>query len=272
MAVNEKKKRNAFWSNFRLIFSYYGLNIKKEWKYKSSFFMQIIMMILNDLFFIIQWYIIFKLVDNIGGYGFNETMLLWGISAGGFGISHAFFGGAWNIKDIVYEGKLDVYLTQPKNALINVCCSSTDVSAIGDILYSFIVLAIIGAPWWWYFMMIPVIIMAGLVYVSVYVTFCSLCFYIKRGDSVAKSVESQMNKVANYPPAIFNFAVKVILFTVIPAFFYTFIPAQYFFLTFNIWWVLGAIGVTALWIVLAFVCFHVGLKRYNSGNLMGGRL
>ena len=259
-------------NNFNLIFSYFKLNMKKEWKYKSSFFMQIIMMILNDLFFIIQWYIIFSLIDNIGGYGFNETMLLWGIAAGGFGVAHAFFGGAWNIKDIVYDGKLDVYLTQPKSVLMNVCCSATDVAAIGDMLYAFIVLAIIGAPWYWYLIMIPVIILAGLIYLCVYVVYVSLCFYIKRGDAVARSVEGTINKAANYPPAIYNFVVKWLFCTLIPTFFYTFIPAQYFFLTFNIWWVLGVIAATIFWVVLAFVCFNKGLKKYNSGNLMGGRL
>ena len=120
-------------NNLKMIFSYFKLNVKKEWKYKTSFFMQIAMMILNDLFFIIQWYIIFQLVDNIGGYGFNETMLLFGIAAGGFGFSHAFFGGAWNIKDIVYDGKLDVFLTQPKSVLLNVSCSSTEISAFIEV-------------------------------------------------------------------------------------------------------------------------------------------
>ena len=259
-------------NNFKLIFSYFKLNMKKEWKYKSSFFMQIFMMILNDLFFIIQWLIIFSLIINIGGYGFDETMLLWGIAAGGFGIAHGFFGGAWNIKDIVYDGKLDVYLTQPKSVLINVCCSSTDVSAIGDIIYAFVVLAIIGAPWWWYLMIIPIMILAGLIYLSTYVVYVSLCFYIKRGDAVARSVEGTINKAANYPPAIYNFAVKALFFTLIPTFFYTFIPAEYFFLNFNIWWALGSVAVTALWVSLAFVCFNKGLKKYNSGSLMGGRL
>ena len=259
-------------NNLKLIFSYFKLNLKKEWKYKSSFFMQIIMMILNDAFFIIQWYIIFQLVDNIGGYGFNETMMLWAVAAGGFGVAHAFFAGAWNIKDTVYDGKLDVFLTQPKNVLINVCCSSTEVSAIGDILFSFVVRALIGAPWYWYLLMAPIIVMAGLGYVSVYVVYVSFCFYIKRGDAVAKSVESTMNKVGNYPPAIFNTIVKGLLFTLIPAFFYTFVPVQYFFLTPNIWWILGAIAVTVLWVALAFVSFNNGLKKYNSGSLMGGRL
>lgn len=259
-------------NNFKLIFSYFKLNIKKEWKYKSSFFMQLIMMILNNLFFIIQWIIIFQLVDDIGGYGFNETMLLWAISAGGYGIAHAFFAGAWNIKDIIYEGKLDVYLTQPKNILINVCCSATDVSALGDITYAFIVLAIIGAPWYWYLLIIPSIIISGLVYVASYVVYISICFYIKHGDAVAKSVEGTLVKAGNYPPSIFNTVVKGLFLTLIPTFFYAFVPVQYFFLEPNIWWILGAIGVTSIWVTLAFVTFKKGLKKYNSGNLMGGRL
>lgn len=259
-------------NNLKMIFDYFKLNLKKEWKYKSSFIMQIIMMILNDLFFIIQWVIIFQLVDNIGGYGFDETMLLWAISAGGFGFAHTFFAGAKNIKEFVYEGKLDVYLTQPKSILLNVCCSATDVSGIGDILYAFVVLAIIGAPWYWYLIMIPIIIMTGLIYMSVYVVYVSLCFYINHGDAVAKSVEGTINKAGNYPPAIFNTIVKGLFFTLIPTFFYSFVPAQYFFLTPNIWWILGTVGVTIVWVMLAFVCFNKGLKKYNSGNLMGGRL
>ena len=234
--------------------------------------MQIIMMILNDLFFIIQWYIIFSLVDNIGGYGFNETMLLWAMAAGGFGVARVFFGGAWKIKDLVYEGRLDVYLTQPKSVLMNVACSSTEVSALGDILYSFVVLFIIKAPWYWFLIMIPAIIMSGIVYVSVYVVYSSLCFYIKGGDAAAKSVEGTINKAGNYPPIIFNNFVKILFLSAIPVYFYTFIPAQYFMLTPNIWWIVVAAAVTILWVCLAFLFFKKGLKRYNSGNLMGGRL
>ncbi len=259
-------------NNLKLIFSYFKLNIKKEWKYKPAFFMQISTMILNDLFFIIQWVIIFQLVDNIGGYGFDEVMLLWAVAAGGYGFAHTFFAGAWNIRDIVYSGKLDVYLTQPKNVLLNVCCSTTEVACMGDVLYAFVVLAIIGAPWYWFLLIIPVIICSGLLYVAVYVVYVSLCFYVKRGDAVASAVENTLNTASNYPPAIFNIVVKGLLFTLIPTFFFSFVPVQYFFLTPNLWWILGMLAVTALWVALAFFAFGRGLRRYNSGNLMGGRL
>ena len=259
-------------NNLKLIFSYFKLNLKKEYKYKASFYMQMAMMVLNDLFFIIQWYVIFNLVDNIGGYGFNETMLLFAVAAGGFGVAHMFFYGAWQIKDIVYDGKLDVFLTQPKNILLNVCCSTTDISGFGDIIYSYVVLVIVGAPWYWYLLLLPAIILAGLLYASVYVVWVSFCFHIKRGDAIAKSVEGTLNKAGNYPPAIFTGVVKWLFFTIIPTFFFTFIPAQYFFLTPNIWWAIGGISFTIFWVVLAFVLFKTGLKKYNSGNLMGGRL
>ena len=107
-------------SNLKLIFSYFILNIKKEWQYKASFIMQIISMMFNNLFFIIQWKVIFSIVDNIGGYGFRETMLLWAVCAGSYGFCHVFFNGAWSIRDLVYDGRLDVYFTQPKNMLLNI--------------------------------------------------------------------------------------------------------------------------------------------------------
>jgi len=198
-------------NNLKLIFAYFILNVKKEWQYKASFFMQIIMMIFNDMFLLVKWVVIFTLVDNIGGYGFREVLVICAISAGGFGIAHTFFAGAWNIKDFVYEGRLDVFLTQPKNLLINVCCSSTDISAIGDILYAFIVLMIIGSPWYWYLILLPVIVLVGILFVAMYVTYLSLCFYIKRGEALADTMESALQKAANYPPAIFSEGVKIFL-------------------------------------------------------------
>ena len=111
-------------NNFKLIFSYLKLNLKKEYEYKTSFFLKIVMMILNNAFFILQWIIVFSIVDSIGGYGFNEVLLLWAISAGSYGVAHLFFNSAFSVGELIYNGKLDVYLTQPKNLLINVCCSS----------------------------------------------------------------------------------------------------------------------------------------------------
>ncbi len=257
--------------NLALIFKYLKLNLQKEYQYKTSFFLQIFMMIANNAFFIIQWVIIFSITSSIGGYGFKEVILLWGISSGMYGVAHLFFGGAFDIGDLVYEGKLDVFLTQPKNVLVNLICSKSNISAIGDIIYSFIALIIAGASWWWYLAIIPVCILGGLIYASIVICFQTLSFYIKKGNAVADMISSAITLFSNYPPVIFNFATKIVLFTIIPVGFIIFVPMQYLFLGFNIWWLLGLVGFTLFIICLAFLLFKLGLKKYNSGNLMGGR-
>lgn len=257
--------------NIKLIFSYLKLNMQKELAYKTSFVLKVVMMILNNAFFLLQWYIIFNITDNIAGYTFNDVILLWGLSAGSYGVAHMLFGNAFHIEEIIYEGKLDVYLTQPKNVLINVCSSSSSVSAIGDVLYCFIALGIIGAPWWWFFVAIPVIVIGAIIYTGCIVTLESLSFYIKRGGSVAEMVSSAMTLFGTYPSVIFTGIVKVVLYTIIPVGFAIFVPAENIFLTFNIYWVLAFIGVAAFWAIMAFLSFNYGLRKYNSGSLMSGR-
>jgi len=258
--------------NISLIFKYFKLNIMKEYQYKTSFFTKIIMMILNNAFFILQWVIIFQVIDKIGDYGFKEVMLLWAISAGSYGVAHTFFEGAFNIGNLVYEGKLDVFLTQPKNVLINLICSEIQISALGDLTYTFIALAIAGANWWWYLAIIPVSIIGGLIYTAVIICFQTLSFYVKRGSSIADMINSSVTMFSNYPPIIFNTVIKLVLFTIIPCGFIVFVPAEHIFLGFNIWWIIAMIAFTVVVILLAFILFRLGLKKYNSGSLMGGRL
>lgn len=258
--------------NLAFLFKCLKLNLQKEYQYKASFYSQILMMILNDAFFILQWIIIFQVTETIGGYGFKEVMLLWGLSAATYGVGRLFFEGAFNIGDIIHEGKLDVFLTQPKNVLINVVCSKTHVSAIGDIIYGFIAFAIAGAAWWWYLVLIPVGIIGGIIFASVVVCFQTLSFYLKRGSSLAETITNASTMFSNYPPVIFNIIVKVFLYAILPCGFMVFVPAEYIFLSFNIWWVLALIGFAILVTCLAFLLFNLGLKKYNSGNLMGGRL
>jgi ABC-2 type transport system permease protein len=77
---------------------------------------------------------------------------------------------------------------------------------------------------------------------------------------------------SNYPPVIFNTIAKILLFTIIPCGFMIFLPAESIFLGFSIWGIVAMLGFALLVTILAFILFKKGLKKYNSGSLMGGRL
>ena len=72
---------------------------------KATFITNIIFMILNDASFLIQWIILFSLKNNVGGYGFKQVLLFWGMAAGIFGVSRFFFNKAFSLSDIINEGK-----------------------------------------------------------------------------------------------------------------------------------------------------------------------
>ncbi|MCK9574907.1 MAG: ABC-2 family transporter protein [Clostridia bacterium] len=258
-------------NNIKLIFKYLILNIKKQAQYKISFILNIIMMIANDAFFIIQWHIIFSIVPSLGGYGFNEVLLIWSLTAGGFGLSHLFFNGVYNIPDIIYRGKLDVYLTQPKNLLLNIGCSSTDISAIGDIIYGFIALIIIGAKFTTWLIYFPLIICSAVIITATHIIYASLAFYIKRGDAIASSINRSMITFGTYPMTIFNSTIKIILYSIVPAAVIGFIPSQ-IILNFSIYNLLFFVGFAIISTLLAFFVFNKGLKKYSSGSVMEVRL
>ena len=96
-------------------------------------------MILNDATFIVQWLVLFGIKEDFGGYTFNNVLVLWALAATTFGFSRLFFYKAFELPDLIINGKLDSFLVQPKNVLISVITSDTSISAIGDILYGFIV-------------------------------------------------------------------------------------------------------------------------------------
>ncbi|MCL2755692.1 MAG: ABC-2 family transporter protein [Firmicutes bacterium] len=257
--------------NIKFIFSSFKLNVKKEWQYKSSFFIQIFLMIVNNAGFIGVFAIIFTITNEIGGMNFNDVILLFGISAGGFGVKRLFFAGSQDLRDLVFNARLDVYMTQPKNLLVNVSTSKTEISAIGDILTSFLVLGLIGATWWWYLAIIPIAIISGLVYWGAYTFWHSAVFYIKGGDAFAKMGESTMLKAGNYPFSIYDNVVKIVFATIIPAYLFTHLPALNILIDFNVWWLLVYVGGAIAWLLLAFAFFHLSVRRYNSGSVMGGR-
>ena len=114
--------------------------LMREMLNKVTFLSNIIFMLLNNVSFIIQWVILYSVKDNVGGYTFNQVLILWGMAAGTFGFAHFFFKKAFYLSDTITNGKLDSYLVQPKNVLISCITSEVSPSALGDFLYGCIMI------------------------------------------------------------------------------------------------------------------------------------
>ena len=117
-------------------------NIMREMVNKVTFLTNICFMLLNNATFLVQWFILLRLREDVGGYTMREIMLLWGLTATSFGLSHILFARVFSLSELIIKGKLDSFLVQPKNVLVSVLTSSTDISAIGDFLYGVVIVCI----------------------------------------------------------------------------------------------------------------------------------
>lgn len=239
----------------------------REMLNKTTFITNIIFMILNNASFIIQWVILYSLKDNVGGYTLKEVLLLWGFASGTYGVAHFFFKKAFQLSDIINNGKLDSFLVQPKNVLLSTITTDVETAALGDLLYGYIILFIYGFTIPRFILYTLFIITGGLILTSIAVILGSLSFWFQKSDIISDTGNSLMIHFATYPDGIFKGIAKILLFTLIPVGFTVYIPVK-ILSDFNIIYLLIVLGVTIFIIALAFIIFYKGLKKYSSSNLM----
>ena len=256
--------------NLKLMFLGIKYNIMKCMENKVAFATSVIMMIFNNATFIIQWLTIFAIKETVGGYTLNDVMLFWAISSGAYGLAHILFAGVHKIPEYIEDGKLDAFLTTPKNPLCYVVTSATEPSAWGDLIYGYLALIIFNFSIKNILLYTVLIIFGSLIFASTICIFNTFTFRFYKFSDVTSVVTSALLNSSLYPDIIFGRAVKIIFFTIVPSGFACWIPVH-LIMSFNPINFIILIVVTIVFVTLSFILFDKGLKHYSSSNLMGAR-
>lgn len=258
--------------SLKLMLYYFKFNISSVMEYRVSFLVQSFSMILNNSAFIFFWWILFNNVNTIGGYSFQDEMMLWAVMSTSFGLCFVTFGNVNSITKMILNGELDTYLLQPKDPLLNILCSKTVVSAWGDTMYGIILFLLInGFDIKSFLLFLMFCITGALIFASVLVFFHTLSFYTGNTEGLTQLVTEFLISFSIYPEGIFKGAVKFILYTIIPAAFMVYIPAGVI-KQFSLLRLTEVLGAAVLWITIAYAMFYRGLKKYESGNLIVNKL
>ncbi|MCI8291299.1 MAG: hypothetical protein HFJ25_03475 [Clostridia bacterium] len=258
-------------NQLKVMFLSVKYNIMRQMVNRVTFVTNIVFMILNNASFIVQWIVLFSLKSEIGGYTIKQVLLLWGMASGTYGFAHIVFHKAFEMSELIINGKLDTFLVQPKNVFLSVISSDSSISAIGDLVYAYLCLIIYGITIKNFILFTIFIVMGGIILTAFTSILGSLSFWIVKGDLLADSLSGAMVNLATYPGTIFKNSVKLILYTIIPVGIANYLPVDTIisFSICNFLVVIGfAIGIT----ILAFVIFYKGLRRYSSSNLMSSRI
>ncbi|NDK08436.1 hypothetical protein EOM39_04295 [Candidatus Gracilibacteria bacterium] len=253
----------------KIILQFWKLNLLSAMEYKVSFIIQVFGMIINDFMFILVWIFFFKIFKTLGGLDIGTFAILLSIMVMVFGIMHTFFNGYSKIVSMIEEGKLDSYLLLPKNLLIKLLASSMMTSAIGDLIYAFLLMFLIKDLT--VFRVIEIIILSiigSITFLGFLLIFISLTFYIGSSKNIIRGAFESILGPSHYPPGIFNGTIlKYLFMSIIPVYYVVFGQFE-LVLNFSLLLLLKLIMGSIFFLSLGVFAFYRGLKRYESGNML----
>ncbi len=252
------------------VWYYFKVNMQSAMEYRVSFLTQTIFMFLNDVIWVIFWFIFFNKFPVINNWGFVDLMFMMIVITTSWGIVGIFFGNFRYIAEVIREGQLDFYLTLPKEELTHILVSKSKFDAFGDVLFG-IILAIIFIPLAKIPLLILLLFISCIIILSFAIILGSLSFYM--GSAVEASNQGLMGvlSIASYPFSAFQGYTKFILLTLIPAGFITGVPVE-LLRNFDLKWLLLMILCAIILFTLALIIFKKGVKRYESGNQIAVRV
>ena len=250
----------------KFIISLWRVNLASALEYRIAFITQSIGMILNDGVYFLVWIIFFNRFKNIHGWQLPDMFIVFGVSAAAFGLAGILFGNAFNLGEIIVNGRLDYYLSLPRPTLLHVIASRTVPSGMGDLIYGFFSYIISGQfNLAGFERFIVATILAMIVFISFLIIVQSLSFWLGTGGTLTGIAINAMVTFAIYPITLFNNAAKLILFIIVPAAFMGAVPAS--FIRSFTWSSIGLLLLATIgFSSLAVLTFNRGLKRYESGS------
>ncbi|HEX2037194.1 MAG TPA: ABC-2 family transporter protein [Chloroflexota bacterium] len=256
---------------FRFFLTYVRSNFQVALEYRVSFWVQVLAMALNDTMWIVFWAVFFARFPVVHDYGLADVITVWSVAALAIGLATGLFGGAYRYAGEVARGRLDFYLVLPKPVLFHLAISSMSVSAWGDVLFGLAAyLAVVRPGPGTLALFLFLALASAAVFVAYSILANALAFWLGNAEGFARQLTEALITFSLYPSALFSGAVKLLLFTLIPAGFIAYIPVELL----RAWsWplALALLAAAAGGLALARLVFYAGLRRYESGNTLAMR-
>jgi ABC-2 type transport system permease protein len=262
----------------RFVAARFALNLKAAFEYRVSFWSQVLFMMANNVFMLWFWRLFFGHFGSVRGWNAEDVYLLWGITPTAFGIANTLAGNAMELAGVVADGELDYFLSLPPPTLLHALVTKTRVSAIGDLAFGLVVLALVthGDPAR-FALALAVCVPAAVVFTAVAVLGASLAFFVGESRGITFQVVNLLITFSTYPESIFHGQSRWMLYLVLPAAFFSFLPARAVHAGFQdplelaaaLGWLLLGSGA---FLAASLAVFHRGLRRYSSGSSLAVRL
>jgi ABC-2 type transport system permease protein len=252
----------------RLVVAYLRANLNAQLEYRGAFISEALAMFVNDGSWVAFWILFFQRFPVLNGWNLRDLLTVWAITTAGFGIAHSVMGNGWHLASVIVNGQLDVWMLYPRAVLSHLLLGRTMATAWGDAAFGYVVYVVFVRPDAIHFLMfVTLSLSVAATFVGFSILSACLAFYIGNAVVLCEQWRFALITFSTYPQTLFSGFAKLMLFTAIPSAFVSYLPVEAL-RTLSIWHVVaslaGALGIVAA----GTAVFYLGLRRYESGNLL----
>jgi ABC-2 type transport system permease protein len=237
------------------------------WANRRSFGFQVLLMVVNDITWVLFWALFFDRVGTVRGWNPDDIFVLFSILLVVAGVSIGLLANSRRIGHLAADGELDETLVLPVEPLPHILTKRIDAANVGDLMFGPVLFLVAGHPTPERLAVFVLGSIAGTVALVGFLVFCGALTLFVGGRGEQGDLGFQAILIfASYPLELFGGATKVLLFTAVPAAFVTGLPAQ-LVRDFDVQKAAVLLTVSGGLALLGWLTFALGLRRYSSGSL-----
>ncbi len=227
---------------------------------------QMAVMMINDFVWVVFWVLFIDRVGTLGGWDRDRILLLQAVLTTAGGLSLGIFANARRIGAMAVAGDLDAVLALPVAPLSFVLLRRIEPVNLGDLAFGIGLFAIAGHPTPARTLGFVLVVLASATLLTGFLVLTgALAFFIGRSESGELGFHGML-LLGAYPVDIFAGAIRIVLFTVVPAAFISAVPARLID-DFDAGRALALGTAAAAFALAATTTFTLGLRRYTSGSV-----
>lgn len=210
-----------------------GLRLRGQMQYRASFWMQIIGNFLVNVVEILVTWSLFQHFDNLGGWSFEEVLLLHSLAIVMFALGDTVSNGIQSVPGMIREGTFDRTLVRPMSIYLQSLVNEVSLRHLGQLTQGVILLgiALAVAPIEWSagrIAYLPIVIVSGAVFfTALFAVEALLSFWTVNGIEAVNAFTYGGSDLGQYPLHIFRRGLRLLFLWVIPIGFLTYYPALY---------------------------------------------
>lgn len=227
---------------------------------------QMLVMIINDFVWVVFWVLFFDRVGTLGGWDRDSILLLQAVLTTAGGLSLGLFANARRIGSMAVAGDLDAVLALPVAPLPFVLLRRIEPVNLGDLVFGIGLFFIACDPTPARTLAFVLVVLASTTLLTGFLVLTgALAFFLGRSESGELGFHGML-LLGAYPVDIFSGAIRIVLFTVVPAAFVSAVPAG-LIEELDVGRAVALAGAAVAFALAATATFTLGLRRYTSGSV-----